>query len=469
MIKNRTIHCMGIGGSALSGVALIAQKKGYKVSGCDKDGSSPYIAKLKRRGIEFFKGHSEDHIINSEIVIVSPAILYQNPKHPEVVRAREEGKLMLWEEFVGEKLLGDTISICIAGTHGKSTTTGMAGLLLEKAKLDPTVIIGATVKEWRANYRVGAGNYTIIEADEFYEKYLHYKPQYILLNNIEYDHPDFFASRDDVIESFRRFVMLLSGAKKLIINQDSEGVAELFGKLPKDFLASISVIGYSLSQKPKLKLKETLKAEIVKETESETEFQVKLKNSEKETITLKVPGRYNVSNALGVIVLGGLLKIPIATLKSSLTEFNGVGRRMELLGNIKGITLYDDYAHHPTAIRVTLKALRQKYPKNRIWVIVEPHSFSRTKALLTEYKNSFSDADKVIIAPIFPARDSEMFGVTGQSIVDIAGHDQAIYLPSFEDIVKLVKSDTENNDVIIVMGAGKSQQLSKLLKKELQV
>lgn len=446
----KRVHFMGIGGSGLSGIALLAQSQGYQVSGCDLVEKTPYIDKLKKLGIPIFLGHQAAHLKNVDILAVTPAAFFQSKNHPEFIRGKKERKLITWQEFLGKYLQKDKKVICIAGTHGKSTTTAMAALLFAKAGLDPSVMIGATVKEWDANFRVGKSEIFITEADEFFDNFLNYKPNVIILNNIEFDHPDYFKDEKQTLASFKKFIGNLQGMKVLIYNQDDLGIKKLFDLIGKEKLKRLNLYSYSTNGK-----KITLR-------EEETEFEI-----DGGKFKLKIPGVYNVSNALGVIILGKLFKIPISEIKKSLAGFNGVERRLELIGERRGIKVYDDYAHHPTAIKATLAALRQKYPKEKLWVIIEPHTFSRTHALLKLYKNAFDQGDKIIIAPVFRSRDKEEFGVSGESIVKVVRKKDIQYLDSFTKITSLVKENAQSKDIIIVMGAGKSYDLARQILSSL--
>lgn len=434
----------------MSGVAMIAKSQGFEISGCDINVNTPYIDELKRSGVAIFESQSENHVKNADIVAVTPAVYFQNENHPEVVLAKREKKIMTWQEFLGKYLQKNKKVICIAGTHGKSTTTAMASLMFEGAGLDPSVMIGATVKEWGANFRVGKSEISITEADEFYDNFLNYKPEVIILNNIEFDHPDYFKSEEQMFKSFEKFLESLQGMRALIYNKDDLGIKKLFKIIGKEKLKELNLYGY------------TTKGKKIVYKKNETEFEVS-----GEKFKLKVPGKYNVSNALGVITLGRLFKIPIGEIKNSLYEFDGIGRRLELIGEKNGVKIYDDYAHHPTAIRATLEGLRQKYSKEKIWAIVEPHTFSRTRALLGLYKNVFDRADRVVIAPIFRSRDSQDFGITGQSIVEVSGHGAIEYIDDFDKIATLVKESVKPSDVVIVMGAGKSYELARQILKSL--
>ncbi len=452
----------------MSAAAMIAKAKGYEVSGCDLTPDTVYSKELIDSGISIKKGHDEDHIEASDIVATTPAVFFQNNDNPEVSKARKDGALITWQEFLGKYLHEDHEVICIAGTHGKSTTTGMAALMFEQTDLDPSVVVGATIKEWKANYRVGNGKYFITEADEFFNNFLNYSPDIIVLNNIEFDHPDFFKNEDEVIESFKKFTEKLKGEKTLIFNQDSEGIQKLLSIVPKDVLDSINLIGYTLGENTMVECDNSFVAKDISFSEQGSIFKVENKyfNINQE-FKLNVPGKFNISNCLGVIALGLVSKIDTSKIMDSLGRFTGVGRRMELAGEIRGVTIFDDYGHHPTAIKATLDALRQKYRKNKIWAIIEPHTYSRTKALLHLYKDSLGSANEVIIAPIFKSRDNQTFGVNEESIVGVSGHNSIRFIDSFDKIIENVKAEVKSGDVIIVMGAGLSYKLTEEIIKSL--
>lgn len=436
------VHFLGIGGSGMSGVALLAKKFGFEVTGCDAEAQTAYLSKLKDEDIQVYQNHSSDHLHNVDLLAVSPAVFYQNSEIDEVVQAKLANKLLTWQKFLGEYLQKNKKVICVAGTHGKSTTSAMLALMLEQSGLDPLAMIGATVKSWNANSRFGEGEYFVTEADEFYDNFLNYIPDTIILNNIEFDHPDYFSDERQLFESFDQFVNKLTGSRTLIYNQDDLGAKKLISKLDRQF----QLVGYSLDEVEDLNL-----------GEKKTTFKYKNHNFE-----LAIPGKHNVLNVLGVINFALINQIPLKMVEESLSKFKGVGRRLELLGEKNGVLVYDDYAHHPTAIKATLAALKQKYPDKKIIAVVEPHTFSRTKALLDLYKDAFDDADDVLITPIFKSRDKENFGITEQSIVDVVG-EKAKAFSDFEPIVDWIKNNVQSNEVVTVMGAGKSYELSKKL------
>jgi len=366
----------------MKGVAFLASKMGYEVTGCD----------LEK------EGHDAGHIKDADLLLVTPAVFYQNAKHSELAEGQRREIVITWQEFLGKHLLKDKKVIAIAGTHGKSTTTAMAGKLLIDAGLDPIVVVGARVPGWNGNSRFGEGEYAVVEADEFNNNFLNYNPEIIIINNIEFDHPDFFKDENEVRESFEKFTKKLTGRKILITEEMNPG---------KKF-------------------------------------------------NLKIPGAHNQKNANMVYLLGQVLGISEDKIIGSIESFGGIGRRMELIAEKKGIKIYDDYAHHPTAIEATLEALRELYPEKRIWAVIEPHGFIRTQALLENYRDVFENADKVIIGPIFKARDKETFGMMPGKIAEASGHPDVRGAKSIEEIKEIISNETESGDIIIVMGAGKS-------------
>ncbi len=415
------LHFVGVGGSGIYGVSQLAEKMGYEVTGCDLEGSTAYAKNI-------FQGHDVNHLKDVDLVIVSPAVFYQNADHPEIIEAKKRGIVITWQEFLGKYLHKGKKVIAIAGTHGKSTTTGMAGKLLIDAGLDPLVVLGANVPEWKGSARFGKGKYFVTEADEFYDNFLNYHPEIAIINNIEFDHPDFFKSENEVFASFQNFIGNLVSEKTLIVNKNSIGIRKLMEGLDLGKINLVSV-------------------------DSKVNF------------NLKLMGIHNIENARMAWALGQVLGIDESVMRKSLESFEGIGRRMELISDKNGVRVYDDYAHHPTAIKTTLEGLRSVYPKARIWAIIEAHGFDRTHALLSNYKGVFEEADKVLVGPIFPARDKETFGITPEKIAEVSGHKDARGVSSFDEINKIIDKEGKSGDVILVMGAGKSYIWARKLSK----
>ncbi len=469
MKKKLRVHFLGVGGAGMSAVALLAKHEGYDVTGCDLQETTPYLDKLKKAGVPVFVGHNESHLANTDLLTITAAAFFQSQDQPEFKIAEKEGKMIQWQEFLGKYLHKGKRVIAICGTNGKSTTTSLAGSVLEEGGLDPSAMVGATVKKWEANYRTGKSNLFVTESDEFFNNFLAYHPDIIILNNIEFDHPDFFKDFDDVIKTFNQFLDNIKGEKTLIFNQDDPGIKTLFDKVGEKYLKKLNLIGYTLEALPLIPTANSTKGTITKQDTEGTVFtaanpSLKLKTE----FHLNLPGVFNVSNALGVINLATLLGVSPRSIDKTLSTFEGVGRRLDKIGETKdGIIVYEDYGHHPSAIKVTLEALRQRHPKEKIWAIVEPHTFSRTKAVLPLYKDAFAQADEVIIAPIFRSRDSSDFGISGNSIVEIANHPKISHINDFDQIIAYVMKNIKPKTVVIVFGAGKSYYLARDIFKPL--
>lgn len=462
----KKIHFLGIGGSGVSAIATLAAENGYEVSGCDMNEETAYTEKLHKLGIKTYVGHAKDHLDGCEMLVVTPAIFFMNQENEEVLEAKKSMPVLSWEEFLGKYLLQDKKTICIAGTHGKSTTTALLSQVFENAGLEPSAVVGAKVKDWDGNSRKGTGETFIVEADEFNNNFLYYNPETIILNNVEFDHPDFFKSEEEVISSFSKFVKKLRGDKNLIFNQDSIGVQKLFESLGSAQLEGLNLVGYTQNYE-KINLENSTKGKVINSTESYTEFEVVYPDSQVENYKLSIPGDHNVSNALGVILAAKLYDVPKKSLDEVFEKFEGIGRRLELLGEKNGIKVYDDYAHHPTAVKATLKALRQKYPENRIHVALEAHGYARTKALLELYEGVFDHADEVVVGPIFKARDAHDFGVNEKSIANASKHRNILSVNSANELISKITQDVKSGDVILVMGAGESYKWAREILKNI--
>lgn len=416
---------MGIGGSGMSAVAQIAQSYGFEVTGCDQNLNTPYISKVKKAGIKVFAEHDVAHIEDIDILAITPAALFQNASHPELQEAQKKGIAMKWQQFLGDFLHQGKKLVCIAGTHGKSTTTTMAGLLLEQADLDPTVEVGATVKEWHNNMRVGAGDWFVSEADEYHDNFATFHPDILILNNIEMDHPEYFQTIENLLAHFQR---LIDRSKTVIFNTDSPLIHKL--SLPKD------AISYSLS-----------------------EFPTDLK--------LGSPGTHNKINAMGIIKLGEFLHLPPSIVHKTLSSFSGLERRTELIGESHDIKIYDDYANHPTAFAASIEAVRESNPNSKIIAVIEPHTFSRLRAILSDLPASVKNADEIIVSKIFASRETDPGDFNGADIVSAMHHPHAQFIAEFEKIIDHLTSAAKPGDVILVMGSGNSYKLARDLLAKL--
>lgn len=458
------VHFMGIGGSGMAGVALLAKAAGFEVSGCDLSSSSYYRKFLLKEGIKPQLGHAVSHLQGINLLAVSPAIFAVNPDHPEVIEAKKRRILVTWQEFMGKYLQKDKFVIAVAGTHGKSTTTALTGWVLQEAGFDPTVELGAIVPSWDSTIRVGKSKYFVCEADEFNNNFLNYMPGVAIINNIEMDHPEFFQDFVEFLGAFEKFVKRMVAPKILIVNEDNRGIQELLLKM-KNYLMEeeYQVLGYRLGEGFSFPFQKEYQGQIVKQEEERTEFLV---NGEK--FQLKIPGVHNVANSLGVIACALSLGADQDRVKKTLASFENLGRRLEKIGEEKRVAVYDDYGHHPTAIAATIAALRQKEPGARLWVVFEPHQFSRLKIFKKEFAKALKTADQIVVTKVFAGREKPIEGVDGQALVKAINSSWARYIEDFDKVAQVVSREAKRGDVILVFGAGKSYELSKEILEKLK-
>ncbi len=427
------IHFMGIGGSGMSAVAQIAKSRGYQVTGCDQSADTPYIDKVKNAGIQVYSGHSPDHLKDIDLLCVTPAVFYQSGNHPEFTSAKSSLNVLSWQDFMGAYLHQNKFLICIAGTHGKSTTTALAGLLLESAGFDPTVEVGATVREWHNNVRIGQAKYFISEADEFYNNFRTYIPDILILTLVEYDHPEYFGTYEKMLDTYLDLAKRLKPGGTIIYNSDSPGCHRL---IPKINSLKINLIPYSLSDFP-------------------------------HDLILPQPGNHSRLNAVAILKLSQVLKISQSKAYSVLNNFKGLSRRLELLGEKNGIRVFDDYANHPSSFAASIQAVKEKYPDQKILAVIEPHTFSRLKILSDQLPTALIAADEVIVSKIYASRETDPGNFTGQDIVTAIRHPNAKYIPEFSDIVSYIINHKSSFGIILVMGSGDSYKLSRRIFESL--
>lgn len=467
LIKNTShVHFVGIGGSGLAGVAILAKNQGFRVSGCDLAKETYYLNSLKKAGIKPLVGHDAKHLKGVDILAVTPAVLDINPDHPEIVEAKKRKILMTWQEFMGKYLQKGKFVVAVAGTHGKSTTTALTGLVLESGGLDPIVEVGAIVPEWQATARAGKSKYFVCEADEFNYNFLPYSPSVIIINNIEMDHPEFFKNLTQFRGAFKKFIQKIQKPKILIVNEESQGIQQLLKEM-KLWLKEkkVKVIGYFINKSFRFPFAAEYQGRVSQIKPEFTRFMVANDFGQKE-FQLKIPGIHNVANALGVIACASFLKIKPAKINQALSRFNGLARRFDLVGENKGIKVLDDYAVHPTAVVATLRAAKQKYPRSKIWAIFEPHQFSRLYLFLKKFASALDLADKVVVTKIYAGREKDMGKIKAGDLIKKIGA-KAKYIKDFEDLANYIAVKARKNDVIVVFGAGKSYLISKMIVERL--
>lgn len=469
MAKKLHVHFMGIGGSGIASIAVIAKKRGFIVTGCDYNDTS-YSEILRNNAIDIEIGHDAVHLEGVDILAVSPAVFDINPNHPEVIEGRKRGILMTWQAFMGKYLQNDKFVVAVAGTHGKSTTTVLAGLALEAGGLDPMVEAGTIYRPWGGGYRLSDSKYFVCEADEFNYNFLNYSPSLMIINNIEMDHPEFFNDFTEFKDAFKKFISNMKLPGSLVVNEDSEGIREVLIEM-KEWLQEhpIKVIGYYIKEKFDFPFDLEYKGEINTIAEDGVEFNVLGENIIAD-LKLGLLGEHNVSNALGVLCAAIELGITLETLQEVFHNYKGVGRRTELIEEINGIKVFDDYGHHPTAIAAVLDTLKMIYPNQKIYAVVEPHQISRLKLFPNEFIRALNTADEAIVTKSYIGREinKHLEPVDMYALTSKVESDKACYIEDFSEVAEIISLKARTGDIIIVFGAGNSYKLTSLIIEQLK-
>ena len=436
------VHFIGIGGISMSGLAKVLLKEGFTVSGSDNK-RSPLTEQLEEAGAAVFYGQKASNIIDGiDVVVYTAAIHADNEEYQAAVK---KGLSMLTRaQLLGQLMTNYDIPIAVAGTHGKTTTTSMLTHILLAADTDPTVSVGGILNAIGGNIRVGNSEIFVTEACEYTNSFLEFFPKISIILNIDEDHLDFFKDLEDIRRSFRRFAELLPSDGCLIINGDIERLNGLTDGL------SCKVVTYGTGS-----ALDYSAANISHNELGNASFDFIKKGNFMSRITLSVNGEHNVSNALAALAAADLLGIPVCEASEGLKKFRGTKRRFEYKGEVNGITIIDDYAHHPTEIKASLMAARH-YPHREIWCVFQPHTFTRTKALFHEFVEALSYTDHSILADIYAARETDTLGISSADIAEElckTGAD-AYYLPSFEKIEAFCMEKCKKGDMLITMGAG---------------
>lgn len=436
------IHFIGIGGISMSGLAEILLKEGFTVSGSDSR-ESVLTRKLVSEGASVVYGQTAENITpDIDCVVYTAAI---NRANPELIEAVARKIPMLTRaELLGQLMNNYDTPIAVSGTHGKTTTTSMISHILLKGDKDPTISVGGILKAIGGNIRVGGSETFITEACEYTNSFLHFFPKISVILNIEEDHLDFFKDLEDIRHSFRQFAELLPEDGALVINGEICDCEKIYEGLP------CKVITYGSS--PEFDYSAD---NISYDENGHVSFDFYRNRAYIDHIALSVTGDHNVSNALSAIAVADLLEIPLETTKQGLLSFSGTDRRFEYKGELNGITIVDDYAHHPTEIEATLKAAMH-YPHEKVWCIFQPHTYTRTKAFFHEFAQALSHADHLILADIYAARETDTLGISSADLAEEVkklGTDTH-YFASFTEIENFVKANCHAGDLLITMGAG---------------
>jgi UDP-N-acetylmuramate--alanine ligase len=511
-LKKTHLHFMGIGGQGISAVAQMALLTGEMVTGCDR-GISPTVKELQEQGIAVQIGHGADHLDGVDTLVISPAVPALDPQNPELLAARQLGvPVVTWQELLGQLMQGKCV-LSVSGVHGKSTTTSMLSLILTDAGLDPTCMVGAVIPRFGVNYRLGKSQYFVNEADEFNHNFWHYHPRLAIVKSIEYEHPEFFTDYEMFLAAFERFVrgMDMNGdwplPPTLLLNADNAGCLELLERLrdwsgriltfsiqgsgERDLSSSVGATIHCASSP--LSEPPTFEAYDIK-LDGETSFRVRVRDKSggrdksgpyttgnkllgnllpfpERAIHLRLPGLFNIENALSGLAAAHCIGIPADSIITTLEGFGGTRRRfdikhegpLQLKNNIiNDIILVDDYAHHPTAIAATLEGARRRYPHYRLVAVYQPHMYSRTKTFFEQFLGAFDVADVVIIADIFPARERDTGLIHSRDLVTALAERprfvqegaQVYHGGGVDETTQVLASILRSGDLVVIMGAG---------------
>jgi UDP-N-acetylmuramate--alanine ligase len=460
------IHLIGIGGSGLSAIATVLLERGYRVSGSDRQ-ESPQARRLQEIGARIHYGHRAENIAGANWVVRSSAVRDDNV---EVLAAQAAGIPVLKRADFLEQLMAGQLPLAIAGTHGKTTTTAMLAWVLTSLGADPSYVIGGVATNLRQNAHAGLGQYFIIEADEYDRMFLGLRPHIAVVTNVEHDHPDCYPTPDDFYQAFQAFTRRIQPAGALVACGEDPGAVQLLAEARSAGLRAVSYgLGAGSWDCCAVKLVASASGGLVFDL-------VQHGNTVVENITLQVPGEHNVRNALAVLCVVDILGLSVEQAAQALREFRGAGRRFDVRGEINGVTLIDDYAHHPTEIRATLSGARLRYPGRRIWAVWQPHTYSRTRLLFGQFAAAFIDADCVLVTEVYAAREpAPADGFSARQVADSIASSgckaaqSVLFAGTLKDAVDQLVRLLQPGDVVLVLSAGDADQINVELARRLPV
>ena len=454
----KRVHLIGIGGAGLSAIATVLLEQGYQVSGSDLHPSSN-TRRLQEKGAQVYIGHAAEQLGEAQMVIVSSAIPEDNV---ELATARAQGLPVLKRDQVFSQLTADHYCVAIAGTHGKTTTAAMIAWILLRAKRDPSFIVGGTILGLGTNARAGRGEDFVVEADEYDNAFLGLRPRLAVVTHLEADHPDCFPDLRDMCAAFRAFLHRVEPRGAIIGCGDAPNVGVLLTEVEND-PEGPQVLTYGLRDKW-----DWMGRDLEVNGQGGMDFVAWQDRERRGKVRLLVPGVHNVRNALGALAAAQELGVDFDTACMALATFRGTERRFEVKGEVGGVTVIDDYAHHPTQIRSTLAAARGRYGTRELWAVFQPHTYSRTKALLDEFATSFKEADHVLLLPIYAAREFDTLGVSAADIAARMNHPDVHYITGMEDVVAYLLPRLRPGDVLLTLGAGDGYRVGEMVLAELE-
>ncbi len=438
--KVRQIHFVGIGGIGMSGIAEVLLNLGYAITGSDVS-LSDITQRLTSLGAVIFSGHQASYLRDADVVVTSTAVKDDNP---EVLEAHRRNIPVIPRAEMLAELLKMKFSVAVSGSHGKTTTTSMVSTVLAYGGLDPTMVIGGKLASIGSNAKIGDGEIIVAEADESDGSFLKLNPCLAVITNIDREHLDYYRDIEEIKAAFLKFANIVPFYGSTILCLDNEHVREILPQIKR------KVITYGLTSPADYQATEMVLAGPL------SKFSVSCRGERLGEVTLNVPGRFNIANALATIAVARELDMPFDAIRKGLEAFVGVHRRLEIKGKVNGVTVVDDYGHHPTEIRETLAAARQVW-KDRIIVVFQPHRYTRTQKLFNEFLTAFPDADYLIVTDIYAASEKPIEGVSAANLCEgirAHGHQNVIYLSGFDEMTDHLLAMAKPSDVIITQGAG---------------
>ncbi len=448
----KNIHCIGIGGVGVSAIAEILLARGYNVSGSDMK-QSDLTDRLAADGVKIYIGHSAENVEDADLIVYSAAIAEENP---EVIRAREKNiPLASRAEVLGVLMDDFKNSIAISGTHGKTTTTSMVSLILENAKLEPTILVGGNLAEIGGNVKVGSGEYFVTEACEYRDSFLELRPRIEVILNIDSDHLDYFEDIHHIVRSFDQFAKNVPEDGKVIAYDANPFVSQVIKDIP-------GAITYGYNENCTYHI-----ANVVFDENGMPDFEVYYQGESLGQVKLSMPGEHNILNAVGAFACCHQLGVEPQVIIDTLDKFKGTQRRFDIQGTTaNGVKIVDDYAHHPTEIKATLSAARN-IPHNKLWCLFQPHTYTRTLALFNEFAESFEETDVLILAKIYAAREKDIYKVSSKGLAEeiMKNHPEKeiYYMDTLEEIADYVKQHAQQGDLVITMGAGDIYKVGEMI------
>jgi len=456
--KIQRIHFVGIGGIGMSGIAEVLLNLGYKVSGSDLR-TSPVTQRLAGLGAQTFEGHRAENVRGAEVVVTSSAVARDNP---EVLEARKLHLPVIQRAEMLSELMRLKYGIAIAGMHGKTTTTSMVAAVLAAGGLDPTIIVGGRVDAMGSNARLGKSHYLVAEADESDRSFLKLSPILSVVTNIDREHMDCYADMDDVERTFVEFMDRVPFYGMIVACNDNDALRALLPRVQR------RVVTYGTQADSDFRL--TILERCATDAGPLSRFAVRFKDRDLGEFHLRVPGDHNVLNATAAIAVGIGLDVAVESIRRGLDEFRGVDRRFQIKGAASGVTVIDDYGHHPTEIRATLAAARQ-CGYRRIHVVFQPHRYTRTHLLMPDFASAFTHADSVQVLDIYAASEQPIPGVTGETLaasIRCADGSCATHAPSFAAAIRSLTESAQPGDMVLTLGAGNVSQLGPQILDALQ-